>query len=675
MCGIFGVVTAVGAEIDKARLRTLTRDLFVLSESRGQEASGLAMVTDGQIRVLKRATPAAKLLRSKEYRALWRTESDHRNGGGFAMIGHSRLVTNGVQTTHQNNQPVITHNTVGVHNGIVANVDDIWQRFPALQRQYEVDTEALLSLIRHFQASENSLAHAVRRSFQEIEGVANIAVVLEEFNELILATNNGSLYTATSPSNGSAGRQLTVFASEEYILRKILAGGRILPDTDLAIEHVVPNSGLLINLSCGAVQHFSLQRDTETLEHELNGARRTISDIAPGLSYRRAARPASAHGESDEAPPWLLDHYERNAERIAELDRCTRCVLPTTYPFIELDEDGVCNYCRHYQPFSFHGREALEKVVERYRRSDGKPDCLVALSGGRDSCNSLHYLTRELGLTPIAYTYDWGMVTDLARRNASRICAGLGLEHIIVSANIERKRTYIRKNVDAWLDKPDIGTVPLFMAGDKQFFWYAEQLKRKTGVELMVFAMNPLERTDFKHGFCGISGGGHNGLFFRLNWAKNLQIALYYARAYAKNRGYINSSLVDTAFAYFAYYVMPHNYTMFHDYIPWDEKEVEGVLDLYNWERSPDTRSTWRIGDGTAPLYNYIYYTIAGFTENDTFRSEQIRAGKMDRTVALERVNDENYPRWQSLKWYCDTIGIDVRRVIDAIHGVAKFYA
>lgn len=107
-------------------------------------------------------------------------------------------------------------------------------------------------------------------------------------------------------------------------------------------------------------------------------------------------------------------------------------------------------------------------------------DCLIPVSGGRDSCYSLHYVVKELGLKPVAYTYDWGgMVTDLARRNIQRMCAELKIEHILISADIGKKRKNIRMNVGgAWLRKPNIATIPLFMAGDKHFFYYAQLLKK-----------------------------------------------------------------------------------------------------------------------------------------------------------------------------------------------------
>jgi hypothetical protein len=52
-------------------------------------------------------------------------------------------------------------------------------------------------------------------------------------------------------------------------------------------------------------------------------------------------------------------------------------------------------------------------------------------------------VVKELQMKPITYTYDWGMVTDLARRNISRMCSILGVENIIVAADISKKRDNI----------------------------------------------------------------------------------------------------------------------------------------------------------------------------------------------------------------------------------------
>ena len=102
------------------------------------------------------------------------------------------------------------------------------------------------------------------------------------------------------------------------------------------------------------------------------------------------------------------------------------------------------------QKINNFNKNKLLSIVENYRKNNGKADCLVPLSGGRDSI-LFHYVKNELNMNPIAFTYDWGMVTDLARRNIARICGQLEVENIIVAADIQWKRDNIRKNILAWL--------------------------------------------------------------------------------------------------------------------------------------------------------------------------------------------------------------------------------
>jgi hypothetical protein len=65
---------------------------------------------------------------------------------------------------------------------------------------------------------------------------------------------------------------------------------------------------------------------------------------------------------------------------------------------------------------------------------------------------------------------------------------------------------------------------------------------------------------------------------------------------------------------------------------------------------------------------------VAGFTENDTFRSNQIREGELTRAEALERADLENQPRWDSIQWYCRTIGIDFKNTISLIIKIPALY-
>ena len=122
-------------------------------------------------------------------------------------------------------------------------------------------------------------------------------------------------------------------------------------------------------------------------------------------------------------------------------------------------------------------------------------------------------------------------------------------------------------------------------------------------------------------------------------------------------------------------FLQKKDYFHIFDYYRWDEDQVNDILiKNYDWETAIDTSATWRIGDGTAGFYNYVYFTVAGFTEHDTFRSNQIREGQLTRKKALELVKEENRPRYQNIRWYLDTIGIDYDLAINAINNIQKLY-
>jgi hypothetical protein len=138
------------------------------------------------------------------------------------------------------------------------------------------------------------------------------------------------------------------------------------------------------------------------------------------------------------------------------------------------------------------------------------------------------------------------------------------------------------------------------------------------------------------------------------------------------NFEYFNISIFDTLFGeYHRSIKKHHDYFYLFNYFKWEEKKInKTLLNDYEWEKSPDTDSTWRIGDGAAPFYNYIYHTLVGFTEFDTFRSNQIREGDISRDQALKLIKIENRPRYQSIKWFLEIIGLDYG---DTIKKINKF--
>jgi predicted glutamine amidotransferase len=680
MCGIFGIIINKDAAYTPSFIKRSLLTIAGLSESRGKDSSGLAFKNElkKEIQVFKGSVPLDFLLKQKEVIEyadnLIAAYSNNKNGRcNFSVIGHSRLATNGTQLNDANNQPIIKDGIVGIHNGIIVNENELCMYYSDIKRECEIDTEVMLALVRKYINSDKDVTSAVSKTINEVFGTVATAFFIDNINVLALATNNGSLYTLTNKMD------MFVFASEEYYLRQLVKTMRLNKKNKFEIHQVLPCMGVVLNIDNFQLQEFSFDSLVKT--------KAVYSTIAPfrikvkSIASRKAQRelildPAriAAHPRASKEAAYL----EYNIERISALRRCSKCLLPETFPFIEYDESGTCNYCKNYRiKNNPKPIDKLFELVEPYRSKNGGYDCLVPYSGGRDSTHTLHTVKNILKLNPIAFTYDWGMVNDLARRNIARVCGKLGVENIIVSADIRWKRENIRKNILAWLKKPHLGLVPLFMAGDKYFYYYCSQVKRQTGIKLNIWGVNPLENTDFKVGFMGVRPDHKKKYIYSLSLKRKAKLISGVAYNFLTNPAYLNRSVWDTVGSFISRSVSNHtDYFHMYDYYRWDEAEIEKlVLEEYLWEKAIDTHTTWRIGDGTAPFYNYIYYTITGFSEYDTFRSNQIREGMLSREEGLKLVNDENRPRYASIKWYTEIVNIDFESTIKQINTIPKLYS
>ena len=55
-----------------------------------------------------------------------------------------------------------------------------------------------------------------------------------------------------------------------------------------------------------------------------------------------------------------VTNEKESLDKLKNLVKCTKCILPETYPFIYFDKDGVCNYCKDYKKQIFLGEDKLE---------------------------------------------------------------------------------------------------------------------------------------------------------------------------------------------------------------------------------------------------------------------------------------------------------------------------
>lgn len=115
---------------------------------------------------------------------------------------------------------------------------------------------------------------------------------------------------------------------------------------------------------------------------------------------------------------------------------CTRCVMDTTDPEVVFDAQGVCTHCHEYEqrarqelvdPSERSAR--LEQLVKQIKKDgQGKEyDCILGVSGGADS-SYVAYVTRSLGLRPLAVHFDNGWNSELAVDNIKTLLCKLNID-------------------------------------------------------------------------------------------------------------------------------------------------------------------------------------------------------------------------------------------------------
>lgn len=118
--------------------------------------------------------------------------------------------------------------------------------------------------------------------------------------------------------------------------------------------------------------------------------------------------------------------------------RCKKCILPENFPQISFDEQGVCCFCRNEsgvpEVSAAEKQDKLadfERTVEACKGSGSDYDCLVTLSGGKDSTYIAYVMKEEYGLRVLTFTIDMGFMSKTALENVRHAVNKLDVDHVL----------------------------------------------------------------------------------------------------------------------------------------------------------------------------------------------------------------------------------------------------
>lgn len=149
----------------------------------------------------------------------------------------------------------------------------------------------------------------------------------------------------------------------------------------------------------------------------------------------------------------ILDNgkkYKIHPDRPPKMRYCRKCVYPASSAVpLAFDENGICSGCRaagQRQEIDWDlRRKKFERIIEEYRSKDeSNYDCIIPVSGGKDSYFQIHIIKKVYGLNPLLVTYHGNNYTPTGMKNLLNMREAFGVDHVFFTPSIEVLKTMNR---------------------------------------------------------------------------------------------------------------------------------------------------------------------------------------------------------------------------------------
>jgi len=156
------------------------------------------------------------------------------------------------------------------------------------------------------------------------------------------------------------------------------------------------------------------------------------------------------------------------------LQYCTRCCIPETQEGVQFDDVGICRACQSSEQkihINWVERERrLREIVEDAKsRSGNGYDCIIPISGGKDSTFQLHVLTKLYGMKPLAVTFSHNWWSETGWYNLQNALETFNVDHMMFTPNRALINKIAKRSIGAigdvsWHDHGGVGSYPLQVA-------------------------------------------------------------------------------------------------------------------------------------------------------------------------------------------------------------------
>jgi imidazoleglycerol phosphate synthase cyclase subunit len=339
---------------------------------------------------------------------------------------------------------------------------------------------------------------------------------------------------------------------------------------------------------------------------------------------------------------------------------CAECVYPSISAApMEFDDVGVCTGCQMARvkagiPMSEWDRRKslLRDLLEQYRCKDGsRHDCVIAVSGGKDSYFQVHVLKEELGLNPLLVTYDGNNWTDVGWRNMVRMREAFDADHVVVRPSVTTLKKLNRLAFTImgdmnWHGHVGIMTTPMMVAAER-------------GIPLVFYG---------EHGYLDLCGQFSMDDFPEVTYRDRLE---HFARGYEWTYFVGRENLTAQDMAIWKYPTdqrildLDLRGIFLGNYVYWEANEhIKLVTERYGFEVSNEPFDrTYRTMSNLDDMHengahDYLKYIKFGYGRATDHACKDIRAGIMSRGQAVRTVNHYDPIKPSDLRRWLDYVGM-----------------
>ena len=335
-----------------------------------------------------------------------------------------------------------------------------------------------------------------------------------------------------------------------------------------------------------------------------------------------------------------------------QLKYCLRCCTPETRADIVFDEMGICNMCvsaEHKMRINWKKREEeLVKILEdAKRKSPNTYDCIVPISGGKDSTYQLHVLTKVYKMKVLAVTFNYNWYSEVGKQNLQNSLDKFNVDHIMFTPNRSlvnklAKCSLYKIGDSCWTCHAGVGSFPLSVAV-------------KFRIPLMIWGESVAEAGR-------ISTYADSVVQYDRDYFTKIS-----AKIYAEEMANEEIPLKDLVM-----FQLPSHEEIdeagvvgihLGDFMFWDnERQTEFVKKEYGWKED-NIEGAYKkyksVECRMVGVHDYACFVKRGFGRATGQASQDVRAGLMTRTEGFEIAKDvDKTPPQKALSYYLNITGL-----------------